>query len=164
MIIAIIYGAPSMFQEHIRHLLYTLFHQLPTYLCEKKHCPQFIGRVVEVLGSERKMVQVMKLVGLDPGLLVFPHYIHLLESMWKEKGIHPIPSIWLAERWCDNGQAAFHKLNVDWNSVNLDWAVLLAENRLLAFCLILVDWKPMKRYSNFSSCINIFKFSVFSFY
>ena len=35
-----------MFQEHIRHLLHTLFHQLPTYLCEKKHCPQFTGRVV----------------------------------------------------------------------------------------------------------------------
>ena len=89
MIIAIIYGAPSMLQEHIRHLLHTLF----IYLCEKKHCPQFTGRVVEVLGGERKMVQVMKLVSLDPGLLVFPHYIHVASVCVEGEGIRPPPQI-----------------------------------------------------------------------
>ena len=92
MIIAIIYRAPSMFQEHIRHLLHTLFHQLPTYLCEKKHCPQFTGRVVEVLGGERKMVQVMKLVSLDPCLLVFPHYIHVASVCVEGEGNPSSPS------------------------------------------------------------------------
>lgn len=91
MIIAIIYRAPSMFQEYIRHLLHTLF-QLPTYLCEKKHCPQFTGRVVEVLRGERKMVQVLKLVGLDSGLLVFPHYIHLASVYVEGEGNPSSPS------------------------------------------------------------------------
>lgn len=90
MIIAIIYRAPSMFQEHIRHLLHTLFHQLPIYLCEKKHCPQFTGRVIEVLGGERKMVQVMKLVSLDPGLLVSPHYIHLASVCVRRESVLPL--------------------------------------------------------------------------
>ena len=48
-------------------------------------------------------------------------------------------------------QADFHRLNVDCNSVNLEWTVLPAENRLLSCFLILVDWKPVKGYSDISS-------------
>ena len=38
------------------------------------------------------MVQVMKLVSLDPGLLVFPHYIHVASVCVEGEGNPSSPS------------------------------------------------------------------------
>lgn len=90
------------------------------------------------------MVEVTKLVHLDPGVLIPclspPHLPYPLVSVYEEgQGRLTSPSRYYELKGdIIMGQADFHKLNVDCNSMSLDWTVLLAENILSCF-LILVD-------------------------